>query len=114
MPLFPEAISLRSPRFLAVAALLILLAMVPPIANYTGGPFYVTLSLRILIFALAATSLNLLLGYGGLGRFGRALYLGVAAYVVAVVSLRGMTNRWGRLLVTLALSVALAVLPSPL
>ena len=43
-----------------------------------------TLSLRILIFALAAASLNLLLGYGGLVSFGHALYLGVGAYVVAI------------------------------
>ena len=110
MWLFPESISLRSPRFLAVAALVILLAIVPPIAQNTGGPFYVTLSLRILIFALAAASLNLLLGYGGLVSFGHALYLGIGAYVVAILSFHGVTNGWVHLGVTLALSALVSLL----
>src|SRR5947208_1435375 len=102
--LFPESISPRSPHFIAVAALLVLLAIIPPIADNTGGPFYVTLSLRILIFALAAASLNLLLGYGGLVSFGHALYLGVGAYVVAILSFHNVTNGWLHLAVTVALS----------
>src|ERR1051325_125855 len=110
MWLFPESISLRSPRFLAVAALVILLAIVPPIAQNTGGPFYVTLSLRILIFALAAASLNLLLGYGGLVSFGHALYLGIGAYVVAILSFHGVTNGWVHLGVTLVLSALVSLL----
>lgn len=110
MLLFPESISLRSPRFIAVATLLALLAIVPPIAHSTGGPFYVTLLLRILIFALAAASLNLLLGYGGLVSFGHALYLGIGAYVVAILSFHGVTNGWLHMAVTLALSAIIALL----
>jgi branched-chain amino acid transport system permease protein len=110
MPVFPESISLRSPRFIAVAALLGVLLILPPIANNTGGPFYVTLALRILIFALAAASLNLLLGYGGLVSFGHALYLGLGAYVVAILSFHGLTSGWLHLAVTLALSAAIAFL----
>ncbi len=110
MLLFPESISLRSPRCIAVAALLALLAIVPPIATSTGGPFYVTLSLRIVIFALAAASLNLLLGYGGLVSFGHALYLGIGAYVVAILSFHGVTNGWLHMAVTLALSAVIALL----
>ena len=92
MLLCPESISPRAPRFIVVATLLVLLAIIPPIANNTGGPFYVTISLRILIFALAATSLNLLLGYSGLVSFGHALYLGVGSYVVAILSFHHLTN----------------------
>ena len=110
MLLFPESMSPRSPRFIAVAALLVVLAIVPPIADTTGGPFYVTLALRILIFALAAASLNLLLGYGGLVSFGHALYLGLGAYVVAILSFHGVTNGWLHLAVTLALSAIIAFL----
>jgi branched-chain amino acid transport system permease protein len=110
MLLFPESISLRSPHFIVVAALLSVLVIVPPIAANTGGPFYVTLSLRILIFALAAVSLNLLLGYGGLVSFGHALYLGLGAYVVAILSFHGITNGWLHLIVTLALSGIIAFL----
>jgi len=110
MLLFPEPISPRSPRFIAVAAVLMVLAIVPPIAANTGGPFYVTLVLRILIFALAAASLNLLLGYAGLVSFGHALYLGVGAYVVAILSFHGMTNGWLHLGVAVALSAIIAFL----
>ncbi len=66
----------------------------PPIAEAVGSPFYVTLALRILIFALAAASLNLVLGYGGLISFGHALYLGLGAYVVAILSFHGVTSGW--------------------
>jgi branched-chain amino acid transport system permease protein len=110
MLLFPESVSLRSPRFIAAVVLVALLAIVPPIAANTGGPFYVTLSLRILIFALAAASLNLLLGYGGLVSFGHALYLGIGAYVVAILSFHGLTNGWLHVGVTLALSAVVAFL----
>jgi branched-chain amino acid transport system permease protein len=70
----------------------------------------VTLSLRILIFALAAASLNLVLGYGGLVSFGHALYLGIGAYVVAILSFHGITNGWLHLVVTLVLSAVVAFL----
>lgn len=108
--LFPEPISLRSPRCLAVGILLGLFAIVPLVAANTGGPFYVTLALRILIFGLAAASLNLVLGYGGLVSFGHALYLGIGAYVVAILSFHGISNGWLHLGVTLALSAVVALL----
>jgi len=104
MSLFPEPISLRSPRFIAVAVLVVLLAAVPPITAVVGGPFYVTLALRILVFALAASSLNLILGYGGMVSFGHALFLGIGAYVVAILSFHGVTDGWIHLIVTLLLS----------
>ncbi|HEY7302161.1 MAG TPA: branched-chain amino acid ABC transporter permease [Xanthobacteraceae bacterium] len=110
MALFPELVSLKSPRFIIVVTALIVLAILPPIAMSTGGPFYVTLSLRILIFGLAAASLNLLLGYGGLVSFGHALYLGVGAYAVAILSFHGITNGWVHLTATLALSAIISFL----
>lgn len=108
--LFPETISLRSPRCLAVGILFGLFAIVPLVSANTGGPFYVTLALRILIFGLAAASLNLVLGYGGLVSFGHALYLGIGAYVVAILSFHGISNGWLHLGVTLALSAVVALL----
>ena len=83
MQLFPEPIPLRSPRFLLVTALVLLLAGVPLYAKLAGQPFYLTLFGRIMIYALAAASLNLLVGYTGLVSLGHALYLGLGAYVWA-------------------------------
>jgi branched-chain amino acid transport system permease protein len=42
--------------------------------------------------------------------FGHALYLGVGAYVVAILSFHGVTNGWVHLLATLALSAMIALL----
>ncbi len=55
-------------------------------------PFYssywVTLLNQMLIFAIAAMSLDVLLGFTGLSSFGHAAYFGSAAYVVAVMATR--------------------------
>ncbi len=110
MSLFPEPISPRSPRFLAVTALIVAFAALPPFSVAGGDPFYVTLALRILIFALAASSLNLLLGYGGLMSFGHGLYLGLGAYVVAILSFHGVANGWIHIGVTLLVSALVAFL----
>jgi branched-chain amino acid transport system permease protein len=77
-------------------ALLVLAALVawPLVAPLIGAEFYVSLASRILIFALAATSLNLILGFGGLVSFGHAAYVGLGAYTVAVLMQSGITSAW--------------------
>jgi len=52
------------------------------------GEYYVNLASQIFIFAVFASSINLLLGYGGLPTLGHAAYLGVAAYLSALVALK--------------------------
>jgi branched-chain amino acid transport system permease protein len=46
----------------------------------------------VLIFALAASSLNLILGYGGMVALGHAAFFGAGAYVVAMLSAEGISN----------------------
>ena len=60
-------IALLTPRNVVVAFLLLLLAAVPLYAAWTGNAFLVTLFTRIVILGMAATTLNLILGYGGMG-----------------------------------------------
>lgn len=79
--------------------LLIALALVPLLAR--TDPFVVTLFSRILVFAIAAVSLNLILGYGGMVSFGHALYLGLGVYSASILSFHGVDNGWAQLLVTL-------------
>ena len=43
-------------------------------------------STRVVIWAIAAVSLNMILGYGGLVSFGHAAFFGIGAYVVAMLS----------------------------
>ena len=75
---------------------LVLLALIalPFVANSFGEAFYIALVTRILIFALAATSLNLILGFGGMVSFGHAAFLGVGAYTVAVLAQIGVVEAW--------------------
>ena len=77
-----------------LVAILLLLAAVPPFATYIGQPFYLDLLRRVMIFAIAAISLNLILGYGGMVSFGHAAYLGIGAYAVGVLAHHGIDNGW--------------------
>ena len=74
--------------------LLALLLAFPWLAAATGAEFYVTLASRILIFALAATSLNLILGFGGMVSFGHAAFVGLGAYTVAIAMQEGLVSAW--------------------
>ena len=71
-------------RRIALGCLLGFLVLLPPVALAAGEPFYVSLFTRILITALAAASLNLILGFGGLVSFGHAAFVGIGGYVVGI------------------------------
>ena len=77
-----------------LVALLLLLAAVPPVAALLNEPFYLDLLRRVMIFAIAAISLNLILGYGGMVSFGHAAYLGIGAYAVGILDHHGISNGW--------------------
>jgi len=84
-------ISLRPwPTLTAVA----MLALLPLVALAIGQPFYVVFATRVLIYALIATSLNLLIGYGGMVSFGHAAFVGAGAYTVALLMPAGIVSAW--------------------
>ena len=66
------------------------LALVPVYAALTGNLFLMTLFTRIVILAMAATSLNLILGYGGMVSFGHAVYLGIGGYAIGILAHEGI------------------------
>lgn len=66
------------------AIVMILLAVLPPLFVATGNLFWLDLATRLVILAIAAVSLNLVLGYGGLVSFGHAALLGLGAYAVGI------------------------------
>lgn len=83
----------------AVPLLLLgLLALLPLAAAWLEQPFYTTLVARMVIYAIAATALNLALGYGGLVSFGHALFLGIGSYCVAIPAFHGIDSGWVQLL----------------
>ena len=79
-------------RAIAVGVGFVALALVPAAAAALNQPFYLDLFRRIMIFAIAAVSLDLILGYGGMVSFGHAAYLGLGAYAVAIPAFYGVQS----------------------
>ena len=80
----------RRARALTLLAGFLVLGLVPVVAAVANQPFYLDLFRRIMIFAIAAVSLDLILGFGGMVSFGHAAYLGLGAYAVAIPAFYGI------------------------
>lgn len=91
---------LREVRFWPLLPFILLLAL-PFLAHLYEQPFFITFVARVVIYAIAATALNLALGYGGMVSFGHALFFGLGAYSVAIPAFYGIDNGWIHLLVCL-------------
>jgi branched-chain amino acid transport system permease protein len=81
-----------TPRNLVVAVLLTYLVLLPVYTYTTGNYFLLSLFTRIVILAMAATTLNLILGYGGMVSFGHAVYLGIGGYAVGMLAHEGIIS----------------------
>jgi branched-chain amino acid transport system permease protein len=90
---------------LTIAGLLLL----PLYSQVTGNIFLLTLFTRIVIFALAAASLNLIMGYGGMMSFGHAAYLGIGGYAVGILAHEGIGSGFIQWPVALAASALFAL-----
>jgi len=90
---------------LTVAGLLLL----PLYSHLSGNVFVLTLFTRIVIFALAAASLNLIMGYGGMMSFGHAAYLGIGGYAVGILAFEGIGSGFIQWPVALAASALFAL-----
>lgn len=78
--------------FAWTALALLALAVFPLVAPALGLDFYISFVRRVLIYALAATSLNLILGYGGMVALGHAAFFGAGAYAVGILAMNGVTS----------------------
>jgi branched-chain amino acid transport system permease protein len=96
-------------RSIFVGALLVFLLVLPLYSVATANYFLLTLFTRIVILALAATSLNLILGYGGMVSFGHAAYLGVGGYAIGILAAEGIFSGWLQWPVALAASALVAL-----
>ncbi|MTH80090.1 branched-chain amino acid ABC transporter permease [Paracoccus aestuariivivens] len=93
-------------RLKLALAIFALLAVVPPLAHAMGEPFMIIIATRMMVFAIAALSLDLILGHGAMVSFGHAAYLGFGSYAVAILSRAGISD--------LVLQMVAAVLASAL
>jgi len=101
-----------------VIALALFALLLPWAAIKLGNPALVSLATRIIIYAIAAASLNLILGYGGLVSFGHAAYFGVGAYAVGILYFHfsnaepflGFVSGTNQLLITIPVAVVISAI----
>ena len=85
--------TLSRPSALACAILIILLIL-PFIAEVADTPFYIDLAIKAMLLALAATSLNMIMGLAGLVSLGHAAFLGLGAYSVGILAEIGIESAY--------------------
>src|SRR5690606_33395442 len=73
-------------RYILIAGFVGLAVLVPTLLNAIGQSFLIGSATRIVVYAIAAMSLNLILGYGGMVSFGQAAFFGIGAYVTGILS----------------------------
>jgi branched-chain amino acid transport system permease protein len=93
---------------IVAALVLALCGIMPYLAPAMGEPFLIGLFARAMIWGIAALSLNLIMGYGGMISFGHAVYLGVASYTVGIFAFHGVTDAWIQWPAALAISALVA------
>ena len=96
-------------RTVVTVALLAALVLLPVYAKLAGNLFLLTLFTRIVILAMAAVSLNLILGFGGMMSFGHAAYLGIGGYAVGILAFEGVPSGFVQWPVALAASALFAL-----
>jgi branched-chain amino acid transport system permease protein len=69
----------------ALAVAFALAIALPWLAEVAGSPATVSLATRMAVYGIAAASLNLVLGFGGLVSFGHAAYFGLGGYAVGIL-----------------------------
>lgn len=91
--------NLIRPAQLIPVLLLLALAVLPPIAIGLDDNFWVAFFARVLVYAIAASALNIALGFGGLVSLGHALFIGIGMYSVSLPAYYGVSSGWIHLVV---------------
>lgn len=102
--------SLRTPRGLIIALILFVFAILPLLTQAFDQRYLLSIGTRIVIWSIAAVSLNMILGYGGLVSFGHAVFFGIGGYAVGILASNGLQSGWLQWPVAIAASVLWAAL----
>ena len=70
--------------------LVLAFAVLPALFLALNEPFYLDVVARMMIFGIAALSLDLILGFGGMISLGHAVYLGIGGYAVGILNFYGI------------------------
>ena len=82
---------LANPWRLLIAAAALLLALYPVLSDDT---YYQNMIMISLVFAIGATGLNVIMGYGGYVSLGQGAFLGLGAYTVGILATKADWNPW--------------------
>jgi branched-chain amino acid transport system permease protein len=93
-----------------MAVVFVLMALLPALAMAVRDPFLLVVGARIMIFAIAALSLDIILGYGAMISFGHAAFLGIGAYTAAILAFHGYSDFLLQLAVAIVASALFALL----
>jgi branched-chain amino acid transport system permease protein len=88
--------------------LLVLAIALPWVLHAHGQDYYISMISRMMIYGIAACSLNLILGFGGLVSFGHAAFVGIGAYAVGIMITEGVTSGWLNFAVAMGVSALAA------
>ena len=88
----------------------LLLFIVPIVTSVTGQDFYLDLLTRVLILAIAALSLNLIVGFGGIISLGHAAFIGIGAYCVGIPAYYDIHNGFVHLGLAIVCSAVFALI----
>lgn len=90
-------------------ALLFLVAAFLIVSPFILPSYFVGILLKTMIYALFATSFNVVFGYLGLPSLGHAAYFGAAAYVVAIAARRGVDSFTLQIVIGIAATMFIAL-----
>jgi ABC-type branched-subunit amino acid transport system permease subunit len=71
--------------------------------------FWLNFATRLVCLSIAAVSLNLILGFGGLISFGHAAYIGIGAYMVGIPAYHGYESGWLHIPLAMGVSALFAL-----
>ncbi len=94
-------------RWTIILAAAVLLVALPYVLEGWMSQYYLYLVIKIVVWALFATSFNLVLGYGGMMSFGHAAFYGTGAYTCALLLVKAS---WPMPLAFLAAPLAAALI----
>lgn len=100
---------LRTRAGIAGVILVVLLLAMPAITAAFDVGFYLDLATRMVILSIAAVSLNLILGYGGMVSFGHAAFLGIGAYAVGIPAYYDIATGWLHFILAIVAGAAFAL-----
>jgi branched-chain amino acid transport system permease protein len=93
-------------RRVTPVGVVVLAAALPLVTSADMSSFTVTLGSRMMLFAIAALSLDLILGYAGMVSFGHAAFIGLGAYTAGILDAEG----FGDVMIGLPLALAVSAL----